>query len=119
MSFLGSHLYKHLNCAIISNDRLKLMQKKNVSYLSKFPNFINYFAYPFGVPIKCYNDKTNNILAQLKIHKIFSAFSAINFDTSHFLLDRITIDERVIDEQSLMFNLAKRLIRTGLNKDFI
>jgi len=119
MSFLGSHLYKHLNCAIISNDRLKLMQKKNVSYLSKFPNFINYFAYPFGVPIKCYNDKTNNILAQLKIHKIFSAFSAINFDTSHFLLDRITIDERVIDEQSLMFNLAKRLIRTELNKHFI
>ena len=119
MSFLGSHLYKHLNCAIIGNDRLKQMQKRNVKYLSKFPNFINYFAYPFGQPIKCFNHKTNNILAQLKIHKIFSAFSAINFDTSHFLLDRITIDERVIDERSLMFHLAKRLIRTGLNKYYI
>ena len=66
MSFLGSHLYKHLNCAIIGNDRLKQMQKRNVKYLSKFPNFINYFAYPFGQPIKCFNDKTNNILRKQK-----------------------------------------------------
>ena len=50
---------------------------------------------------------------------IFSSSSSINFGTSHVLLDRITIDERVIDEQSLMFHLAKRLIRTGLNKYYI
>ena len=119
MSFLGSHLYKHLNCAIIGNDRLKIMQKKNVNHLSKFPNFINFFAYPFGQPIDCFNDKTNNILTQLKINKIFSSSSTINFDTSHLLLDRIDLHDKVNDEQSLMFYLAKRFIKTGLNKYFI
>jgi hypothetical protein len=119
MSFLGSHLYKHLNCAIIGNDRLKQMQKRNVKYLSKFPNFINYFAYPFGQPIKCFNHKTNNILRKQKIKKIFSSSSTINFDTSHLLLDRIGLHDKVNDEQSLMFYLAKRFIRTGLNKHFI
>ena len=95
------------------------MQKKNVSYLSKYPNFINYFAYPFGQPIDCFNDKTNNILTGLKINKIFSSSSTINFDTSHYLLDRIDLNDKVNDEQSLMFCLAKRLIRTGLNRYFI
>jgi len=119
MSFLGSHLYKHLNCTIIGNDRLKKLQKKNVDYLSKFPNFINFFAYPFGQPIVCFNDRTNNILTQLKINKIFSSSSTINFDTSQLLLDRIDLHDKVNDEQSLMFYLSKRFIKTGLDKHFI
>ena len=119
ISFLGSHLYKHLNCASISIDRLKQMQKRNVKYLSKFPNFINYFAYPFGQPIACFNDKTNNVLSQLEVKKIFSSSSSINFNTSHFLLDRIDLNSKVKDEQSLMYYLSKRLVKTGLNKYFI
>jgi hypothetical protein len=119
MSFLGSHLYKHLNCAIIGNDRLKQMQKRNVKYLSKFPNFINYFAYPFGQPIKCFNHKTNNILRKQKIKKIFSSSSSINFNTSHFLLDRINLNEKVKDKQTLLFQLAKIFIRNKINRYFI
>ena len=119
MSFLGSHLYKHLNCANISYNRLIQMQKRNVNYLSRYSNFINYFAYPFGQPIMCFNNETNNILNKQKVKKIFSSSSTINYDISQYLLDRMDLNEKVSNEQTLFTHLAKRLFHNKIKRYFL
>jgi len=118
-AFLGSHLYKHINCANISINYLKELQNKNVGYLSKYSNYINYFAYPFGQPITCFNNKTNSVLIQQNVKKIFSSSGSINFDSSKIIMDRVDLNESINSEKMILQYLAKRFFRNKINRFFI
>lgn len=117
-AFLGSHLYKHLNCANISLNYLIELQNKNVKYLSKYSNYINYFAYPFGQPIQCFNNKTNSVLIQKNVNKIFSSSGSINFDSSTILMDRIDLNQTINSKKLLMKHLMKKFIYNNIKKGF-
>jgi len=114
--FLGSHLYKHLNCTMLSKKRLIYLLNKNFEHLSRFSNFINFFAYPFGQPKKCFNGELNNFLKKQKIIKIFSSSSTLNFNANNYLFDRIALTNEKYDEKSLLLFLFKKLSRNHFQK---
>jgi len=83
-----------------------------------YSNYINYFAYPFGQPIQCFNNKTNSVLIQKNVNKIFSSSGSINFDSSTILMDRIDLNQTINSKKLLMKHLMKKFIYNNIKKGF-
>jgi peptidoglycan/xylan/chitin deacetylase (PgdA/CDA1 family) len=96
--FLGNHLYNHLNAANISEDEFVSNYEKNQFKLKKYDNFINFFSYPFGQPIRCYNSHTNKVISDLGAQRIFSAIPYFNRDEKGRLLHRTPMFEWIDSE---------------------
>ena len=64
-------MYNHYNVIKLSKSEIKYYYK-NLKYLKKFKNSINFFSYPFGQKNENYNNSTDKyILNILKSKKIF------------------------------------------------
>ena len=66
-------MYNHYNAIKLSKSEINIIIK-NLKYLKKFKNSINFFSYPFGQKNENYNNSTDKyILNILKSKKIFYA----------------------------------------------
>lgn len=98
--FLGNHLYNHHNAAILTPEELKDSYTTNENKLCKYPNFINFFSYPFGQPQSCYNAETDRIIFSLGAERIFTAYPWQNTDPGSRRLHRLSMHDNLKEEGS-------------------
>ena len=76
--YLGNHLYNHYNAVMLTDSELREMYLLNQTELEKYPNSVEIFSYPFGQPVSCYNERTNDLILGLGARFIFSAIPMFN-----------------------------------------
>lgn len=98
--FLGNHLYNHHNAAMLTPEELKDSYATNEDRIRKYPNFIDFFSYPFGQPETCYNSQTDRIIFSMGARRIFTAYAAQNTDPRSRRLHRLSMHDGLQDEAS-------------------
>ena len=91
---------------------------KNNAELEKFPNYINFFSFPFGQPESSFSKKQIDLIFNNGAKKIFRSFGTINNNPSISYLDRITLGNKDSDSKKVLFNLFKSQLRTLKRKYF-
>lgn len=115
--YFGSHLYNHYNAKMLSEPELLENLQRNHVCLSSFPNYIDFFSYPFGHPKTCFNSITNNIVSKFGYTKIFSAYNIINSSSNNKILNRLSLGDSVITRHSFRYNLiVPRFLNMIYNK---
>ena len=90
--FYGNHTYTHYVSSQMSDDDFLKDVKKNSKLLMSFPNYIDYFAFPFGVPKSTFTNDQVELLFKEDFKKVFySAASSLNSFPLTSFLDRITL----------------------------
>lgn len=102
LCFFGSHLYNHFNAKSLTEPDLRQAYLKNHERLSKYPNYISLFSYPFGQPGTCYDSGTDKLIESLGAKWIFSAYPLPNRPNSKFL-NRISMVEQVQSREALRY----------------
>ena len=90
--YIADHLYEHYNCLILNKNQLSDLSRKNIKFLKKFKNYINFFSFPNGVPNKCFDKKNVNWVKNMNYLKAFSSGNTGNKNTKKFLIDRINLN---------------------------
>ena len=106
--YFGNHLYNHYNAASLSKEEFEIQFMKARDFLMEYPNYIEFFSYPFGQPGTCYNTATEKWLDEFGVKKIFSAYSKINRNTDARLLHRTTLPTDIMTQwkmKSFLFRL--------------
>ena len=75
----GSHLYNHFNAINLTESELSIQIEKNSNELKKINGEPELFSYPFGQPNSCYSSKTDEIISNLGVKKIFYAYPKNNY----------------------------------------
>ena len=89
----GSHLYDHYNAANLKEYDLKIQIDKNKNSLSKINGFHQLFSYPYGQPNTCFNERTNKILIESGVKKIFYSAGGSNISFEDTILNRISPED--------------------------
>ena len=90
--FFGNHTYTHYVSSQMSDDDFLKDVKKNSKLLVSFPNYIDYFAFPFGAPKSTFTKDQVKLLFKEDFKKVFySAASSLNSFPLTSYLDRITL----------------------------
>ena len=93
--FYGNHTYTHYISSHLSNNEFLNDVKKNYKLLKKFPNYLNIFAFPFGMPESTFNNYQVKLLTDSGAKRIFySSGTNINRLPPDSLLDRISLDSK-------------------------
>ena len=87
--YYGNHLYEHYNSTALTSNEFSNSYSINNQKLSKFKNFINFFSFPNGKPLTCFNDNYLIIIKNLNCKKVFYSSGSINENSHDYLLDRI------------------------------
>tara|TARA_B110000003_G_scaffold270559_1_gene303259 strand:- start:2313 stop:3320 length:1008 start_codon:yes stop_codon:yes gene_type:complete len=114
LMMFGNHLYKHYNCASISNEEIIENYNLNQKELQKFKNSLKLFSYPFGQKNTCYNEKTNNLIFDLGANAIFTA-NPENFHDNGKVYHRFSISNKYNSESFLRMMLVIRKIIINLS----
>lgn len=105
--YFGNHLFNHYNAAVLRDDELIDAYEANVRRLREYPNFIDFFSYPYGQPGTCYDARTERVIAAQRPLKTFSALPLRNSDPGAHLVHRIALDESIDSVAAFRF-------RTGI-----
>lgn len=97
--YLGNHLFNHFNAVNLSPNDLIEQYLMNESALSEYSNHVPLFSYPFGQPVRCYNQETDKIITTLGAARIFTAYSLLNLDKYAVRLHRVSMFEYVDNEK--------------------
>ena len=90
--YYANHSYMHLVSSLMNEDELIEDFEKNEKILKKYPNYLNFFAFPFGQPETTFTENQVKLLTNNGVKKIFfSAASSLNEFRDQSLLDRITL----------------------------
>jgi len=90
--FFGNHTYTHYVSSQMSDDDFLKDVKKNSKLLVSYPNYIDYFAFPFGAPKSTFTKDQVKLLFKEDFKKVFySAASSLNSFPLTSYLDRITL----------------------------
>ena len=116
--YYGNHLFQHDVALLMSEKSLLDSFHKNNAELEKFPNYINFFSFPFGQPESCFSKKQIDLIFNNGAKKIFRSSGTINNNPSISYLDRITLDNKDSDSKKVLFNLFKSQLRTLKRKYF-
>ena len=66
--------------------------EKNTNLLQTYPNYLNYFAFPFGQPESTFNESQVNLLLKAGFKKVFySSAASINNYPLAPSIDRIAL----------------------------
>ena len=85
--------------------------------IKKYPNYIDFFSYPFGQPGSCYNLKTNQIVRNYGPSFIFSAFNAPNKIRGKDFLYRVTLPNKICScEDFRYWVLAPSLLNSTIRR---
>lgn len=93
--FFANHLFNHYNAAVLPDHELADAYTANVQALRKYPNFIDFFSYPYGQPGTCYDARTERVIGRLSPLRTFSAVALRNADPNARLLHRVSIDASI------------------------
>lgn len=102
--YLGNHLFNHYNAATLSPSDLTEQYLLNESALSAYKNYVPFFSYPFGQPVRCYNRDTDALLVSLGAARLFTAFALFNRNKRACRLHRTTMFEYVNSEKLFKAN---------------
>jgi peptidoglycan/xylan/chitin deacetylase (PgdA/CDA1 family) len=102
--YLGNHLFNHYNAATLSPSDLTEQYLLNESALSAYSNHVPLFSYPFGQPVRCYNQDTDALLASLGAARLFTAFPLFNRNKRACRLHRTSMFEYVNSEKCFKAN---------------
>ncbi|TAN43231.1 MAG: hypothetical protein EPN22_10405 [Nitrospirae bacterium] len=91
--YFGNHLYNHDNALLLSDSELIESFRKNEEALAAYSNTRPLFAFPFGQPGACFNEREMDILFANGAKKIFSSFPVVNVNPSARFLHRIALYE--------------------------
>ena len=86
---IGMHGWEHKEATQQSEDEFRESVKKSYTYLSILPNFVPYFAYPWGRR----SEQTNAILIERSIVPV-TIRGGLNYD-GHQIIDREVLDEKL------------------------
>lgn len=102
--YLGNHLFDHYNAATLSSADLTEQYLLNESALSAYRNHVPLFSYPFGQPVRCYNQDTDELLMSLGAARLFTAFALFNRNKRAYRLHRTSMFEYVNSEERFKAN---------------
>jgi len=108
----GNHLYDHWNISALNSDEIREQYIKNDTFLSNLNNNIKFFAFPNGCLGKCFTDKDVEFIKKMGALKVFSATGDLNSNASDFLLHRISLNEKDVDEDYIWYKLGKSIINS-------
>ena len=89
--FYGNHTYSHFVSCLMSDDEFLSDVEKNAKFLRAYPNYLNYFAFPFGQPETTFTKFQVQLLLNTGVKKVFSSASFYNLRPSASFLDRIAL----------------------------
>ena len=109
--FYGNHTYTHYVSCLMTDDKFMADVENNSKLLREYPNYIDYFAFPFGQPESTFNESQVNLLLKAGFKKVFySSTSSINYAPLASILDRITL----LSEDSSHFKIMYRVMKPWL-----
>tara|TARA_R110002049_G_scaffold55701_2_gene154079 strand:- start:1132 stop:2070 length:939 start_codon:yes stop_codon:yes gene_type:complete len=119
MVYLGNHLWNHYNVTKLSDDEVIESYKQNENELLKFKNYSGFFAYPFGQPVTCYNNKSNKLIQSISPKAIFTAFPSSNdiSETKYFY--RYSLSCNATSDTDIKFELIYQKIRSYFYRKFL
>jgi len=101
--FLANHLYNHFNAVSIPPDVLKSEYLLNEKALLQYPNYLNFFSYPFGQAGSCYSRVTDNIILSLGASRIFTAVPLANRSPFGRRLHRLSMVAGIDTEEAFRY----------------
>jgi len=106
----GNHLYEHWNSAVLSQDDFIEQYVRNKRALEQFKNGAEIFAFPNGLPNKCFTKSHIELLTGLGARRIFSAAGGINRNPNDYLLGRMTVNARDNNDDILWCRLLRAAV---------
>ena len=89
--YYGNHTYSHYVSSLLTDDEFVSEVTTNSNLLSKYPNYTEFFAFPFGQPNTTFRENQINLLMDIGIRKAFCSSSTFNHCISSILLDRVDL----------------------------
>lgn len=108
--YFGNHLYNHYNSVTLTEDELRAAYCRNDAELAGFPNYVEFFSYPFGQRGSCFDSRTNSLLLGLGAKRLFSSTPAVNKDRESKLIHRIPLIDTIRDDR----DMRAMIVRSGI-----
>jgi len=90
--FFGNHLFNHENPMSMSDEELLMSFRINQEELQKYPNYLNFFSFPFGQPGIFFSKHHIKLLSHNGVKKLFSSAGGLNHDLQAACLDRVPLN---------------------------
>lgn len=90
--YYGSHLFNHYNATTLTKSELQEQLILNEEQMISIKGLPQLFAYPFGQPITCFDDKTDQIVLNSGVKKIFYANPGFISSLHNQKLNRISMN---------------------------
>jgi peptidoglycan/xylan/chitin deacetylase (PgdA/CDA1 family) len=103
----GNHLFNHWNLKSLTKSEIVEEYNKNQEILDSFPNSINLFAFPNGVPGICFTDTELKVIQELGPKKVLSSVNGINRNLDNFLLGRVSFSHTDITPTDFWFRVFR------------
>ena len=109
--FYGNHTYTHYVSCLMTEDKFMDDVENNSKLLKRYPNYIDYFAFPFGQPEITFTESQVQMLLETGFKKVFfSSASSYNSDPFAPFHDRITL----LSEDSSPATIKYRVLKPWL-----
>ena len=109
--FYGNHTYTHYVSCLMTDDKFMDDVENNSKLLQRYPNYVDYFAFPFGQPELTFTESQVQMLLETGFKKVFfSSASSFNSDPFAPFHDRITL----LSEDSSPATIKYRVLRPWL-----
>jgi len=106
--FYGNHSYTHYISSLMTEKEFIEDIEKNTKLLIKYPNYIDFFAFPFGQPDTTFNEHQIQLLLNKEFRKVFSSSSSfINHSPIEKFLDRICLGENDNSSSKIKYKVIK------------
>jgi peptidoglycan/xylan/chitin deacetylase (PgdA/CDA1 family) len=106
--FFGNHNYNHYVSSLMSDDEFLKEVEKNTKILKTYPNYLDYFAFPFGQPERTFTEIQVKMLLDTGIKKVFSSSSSLlNTDPFSSFLDRIVLTSDVNSTYKINYSVMR------------
>ncbi|MBF0240594.1 MAG: polysaccharide deacetylase family protein [SAR324 cluster bacterium] len=110
--FYGNHLFNHYVPLLMSDEELVACYQQNVNALQKYPNYRNFFAFPFGQPDSCFSSNQVALLLKNGAQKVFRSSATANYFPQSSYLDRLTLNARHNSSNKIWFQLLRQQMNT-------
>ena len=84
--------------------------EKNAIFLRAYPNYLNYFAFPFGQPERTFTKAQVQLLLDAGVKKVFSSAASYNQRPCAPFLDRVALLQDDDTPAKIRFRVLKPLI---------
>ena len=114
--FYGNHTYTHFVSSLMSDEEFMTDVEENSKLLRAYPNYLDYFAFPFGQPDRTFTEPQVQLLLDAGIKKVFSSASSFNRQASAPFLDRIALLSGDCSPAKIKFRVLKPWLTQSLKK---